>query len=615
MTGIKTPITIIIADFAQSDSIADCLKNLNSWTPKKILVSNDPNVKNRLKDDFLYNFIFHRSQNISQLWEQGLASSETKWNLLITSNEIVTGQLKNSIETKIKDQLTTDKLFKIKKKIVFLKKVLKYPLEWPIDLSSSLVFVHHKDNFILNAKTLSQSQLPKGELIQFSTPTIEDGIKEIFGMAEVEADKLFLLPKPPKLTTLTVKVFFKFVCTFFYGLIFKKGFKEGYEGIIFSTMNSMIPPLTLFRYFEKYHRSGKRIESKLSKIKNILVIKVRGAGDIILSTPFLRNLKELLPHAKIHVLATENSIPLLDNNPYIQSIIKIEHEYECKPKAIKKILPELKNLNIDLTVNLEATSRSSRLLRKIPSKIKIDRSYYFRDKNTDALIGFTNTYRSIIERELDILRAIGLKPIDKHTEVFLTKKEVQWAKNFLESNDFSFNKKIVIVAASSSLEIRDWGIENYALLCKNLSAEDDIQIIINAAPKEIPDIKKIKSLAPKTHLFSGSLRELLALINESDLLIGSDSGPTQFSMALNIPTITMNGPSVSSFYRDPELFQSPHYTFNNEVPCRDLLHTQCFSKMNPTTQHPICNEMICLDFSVDKVTQKALEIIFMNNNA
>jgi ADP-heptose:LPS heptosyltransferase len=264
---------------------------------------------------------------------------------------------------------------------------------------------------------------------------------------------------------------------------------------------------------------------------------------------------------------------------------------------------------------LEAASRTSKLLRKIPSEIKIDRSYYFRDKNTDALIGFTNTYRSVIERELDILRAIGLKPINKHTEIFLTENEIQWAKNFLESNNFSFNKKIILVSPFSSLEIRDWGIENYALLCKNLSTGDDIQIIVNAAPKEVSDINKIKSVAPKTHIFSGTLRELLALINESDLLIGSDSGPTQFSMALNIPTITMNGPSVSSFYRDPELFQSPHYTFNNDVPCRDLLHTQCFSNMDITTQRPICNEMICLDFSVDEVSQKAREIILMNHKA
>ena len=611
MTGIETPLTIIIADFAQSNSIVDCLKNLNSWSPRKILISNDPHVKNRLKDDFSHNLIFHKSHNIYQLWEQGIAASKTKWNLLITSNEIVTGHLKNSIDSQIKTQHKTDKLFQIKKKVVFLKKVLKYPLELPRELPSFLIFIQQKGDFILKVKTHEQSQFLQGELIQFSSPTIEEGIKEVFCLAEAEADKLFLLSEPPKLSILSIKTCFKFIYAFFSGLILKKGFKEGYEGIIYSAMNCMIPPLTLFRYFEKYHRSGKKIESKLNTIKNILVIKVRGAGDLILSTPFLRNLKELLPHTKIHVLATENSVPLLDNNPHIQNILKIGHD--CSNKAIKKIIPMLNKLNIDLAINLESASRTSRLLKKIPSKIKIDRSYYFRDKNTDALIGFTNTYRSVIEREFDILRAIGLKPVDKCTEIFLAEKETQGAKHFLASNGFSLNKKIVIVAPSSSLEIRDWGIGNYALLCKNLSAADDIQIIINAAPKEVSSIEKIKNIAPKTRLFSGSFRELLALINESDLLIGSDSGPTQFSMALNVPTITMNGPSVSSFYRDPDLFQSPHYTFNKDVPCRDLLHTQCFLNMNPTTQRPICNQMICLDFSVDEVTQKAREIILMNN--
>ena len=302
MTGIEPSITIIIADFAQSDSIVDCLKNLDSWSPKKILVSNDLNAKNRLNDDFSHKLIFHKSKNIYQLWEQGLAASNSKWNLLITSNENVTGHLKNSIESKIKAKHTTDTLFKIKKKVVFLKKVLKYPLEWSSELSSCLIFIHHKDNFILKAKTHDKSPLLQGELIQFSSPTIEDGVKEIFGLAEAEADKLFLLPEPPKLTTLTVKTFFKFSYTFFNGLILKKGFKEGYEGIIYSTMNSMIPHLTLFRYFEKYHRSGKRIENKLNKFKNILVIKVRGAGDLVLSTPFLRNLKETLQQYHITVV-------------------------------------------------------------------------------------------------------------------------------------------------------------------------------------------------------------------------------------------------------------------------------------------------------------------------
>ena len=123
------------------------------------------------------------------------------------------------------------------------------------------------------------------------------------------------------------------------------------------------------------------------------------------------------------------------------------------------------------------------------------------------------------------------------------------------------------------------------------------------------NVRPIKSLVPEVRLFFGSLRELLSLINESDLLIGNDSGPAQFSAALNIPTITLNGPSTSSLYRDPDLFQDKHYTFNKEVHCRDLFHTQCMAKIDPRTNHPVCDEMICLDFSVDEVIAKAIELM------
>jgi ADP-heptose:LPS heptosyltransferase len=306
-------------------------------------------------------------------------------------------------------------------------------------------------------------------------------------------------------------------------------------------------------------------------------------------------------------LIPKEQAPLLENNPYVDSITTMGRDGYNK-RTIGQISREFKGRNIDLAINLESTTRSSKVLKQIPTRWKINRSYFFRDKNTDVLVGFTNTFRSVIERDLDILRSIGLEPTDKHTEVFLMAKEIEWAKKFFLSNGLSHEKKTVMVLPCSSLKIRNWGIEKFALLCRNLM-EDDVQIIVNCSPKEIASIAPIKSLAPEIHVFSGSLRELLALIHELDLVVGNDSGPSHFSVALNVPTITLNGPSTSSFYRDPDLVRDPHYTFYKDVPCRDLLHTQCMSKIDPITDHPSCDEMICLDFSVDEVTDKARELI------
>ena len=145
----EIPLTIIIADYTSQDSIADCLGNLKSWFPHKIVVSSRSHLKDQLQDDLTPKFILHQSQSIYQLWKRGIRESKTQWNLLITSNEIVSGHLKGSIENQIKNSPATEELYKIKKKVIFLKKVLKYPLEWPAEFPSSLIFIPQIENLSL----------------------------------------------------------------------------------------------------------------------------------------------------------------------------------------------------------------------------------------------------------------------------------------------------------------------------------------------------------------------------------------------------------------------------------------------------------------------------------
>ena len=164
------PFTLIIADFTPEASIADCLRNLSSWSPRKIIVSNNLNPEERFPDNLVAESIFCDSKSILRLWERGIKESKTQWNLLITSNEIVTGQLKISIEKQVKNNPNSQELFKLKKKIIFLKKVLKYPLEWPCEFPSSLVFIPDIKNFSLEPGRHDASSFLEGELVYFSKP-------------------------------------------------------------------------------------------------------------------------------------------------------------------------------------------------------------------------------------------------------------------------------------------------------------------------------------------------------------------------------------------------------------------------------------------------------------
>ena len=55
---------------------------------------------------------------------------------------------------------------------------------------------------------------------------------------------------------------------------------------------------------------------------------------------------------------------------------------------------------------------------------------------------------------------------------------------------------------------------------------------------------KIKSLSPKVYVCEKlSIDSLISLITQVDLVVGSDTGPTHMAWALNIPSITLFGPT------------------------------------------------------------------------
>ena len=59
----------------------------------------------------------------------------------------------------------------------------------------------------------------------------------------------------------------------------------------------------------------------LQKIKKILVVKMRHHGDVLLTSPVFSLLKQYLPQADIDDFIYEDTLPMLEEHPTIQSFI------------------------------------------------------------------------------------------------------------------------------------------------------------------------------------------------------------------------------------------------------------------------------------------------------
>ena len=163
-------------------------------------------------------------------------------------------------------------------------------------------------------------------------------------------------------------------------------------------------------------------------------------------------------------------------------------------------------------------------------------------------------------------------------------------------------KKLVVFHPFASDPMRRWGIERFIDLAKSLNETYKYQILFIGSKNELDEAKAaISSQVPRAVLYDDTVRKTMGIINESNLLIGGDSGFTHVSVAVNVPTIVLQGPLAKDRPRDKDLYTNTknNFVFYKELLCRDILYTACGA----------CSERICFEFSVDTILDKALKIL------
>ncbi len=542
------------------------------------------------------------SSSICELWEKGMRSKSSSWYLLLEGREYLSTILKESVVETANSTPAHRVWFPIKRKIFLLKQRLKYPLEWSHDPRSGLLFVGADRSAQIDLFPSPEEEHLKGESTYFAENTMGEVIINTMYRVEQASDQLYRANPSLGPFALVSRAITVSLSNFFRNWVLRKGMREGFEGLVFSLLDSAAVALGHLRYYEKYIRSGRQIKDQLDSIKKILIIKLRGLGDAVLATPAIKNVNKLMPGVSISVLTFNFCKPLFENNPHLEEIYGLSGK--ASKGELSQLVSQLSRKNFDLILNLHARSFSSRLARKIKARWRINRSYFLREKYSDVMVGSDHALdKSSIERDLDCLRAIGLNPQDKDPEIFITSREIQWAENFMVEQKIDSSKKLVIIHPSASQDYKNWGLERFAVLSRHLINDHGHQVLCCFPEKEKSIAKLLLDQVEGVFVYLGPLRQSMALISKADLMIDSASGPSHISSALNIPTLVLMGPQdIKNTYYDKDIHKAKGLLFYQEVPCRDLFMSRCLPP-NP------CQNRICMEHSVENVLKKSLEFL------
>lgn len=281
-------------------------------------------------------------------------------------------------------------------------------------------------------------------------------------------------------------------------------------------------------------------------IKKILVLRPDRLGDVILTLPVVRNLKESFPEASITYLCKAYTAQILESYSLISDLII--YDREDKHKGLQKIVTlakELRQYNFDLAIHL--LPRYPLALATYLSQIKYTVGTGFR------WYSFLFTHRQYDHRKynryheaeynLRLLKKIGINS-NYNPDVF---SYFNIPKTVTDSVQKIINKKIsgrpyIIIHPGSGGSSIDWPLANFINLIKLLNEWDKFDVCVTGIGAEREFLGTLYKSDAKFIDFVGEfdLNELASFLKSGDLFISNSTGPLHLAVAM--------GTKVLGFY-------------------------------------------------------------------
>lgn len=304
-------------------------------------------------------------------------------------------------------------------------------------------------------------------------------------------------------------------------------------------------------------------------LKKILVIRFSSIGDIVLTTPVMRCVKNQLKDAEVHFLTKNAFAHLLEANPYVDTV----HVFKDDLGAV---IDQLKKENFDFVIDLHNNIRSRRVTTSLGVKHK-----RFHKLNTEKWMLVNLKVNKlpdvhIVDRYLDTTLDLGVKNDGKGLEFFIPEKEEIDPTGLPDG----FQKEFIALVIGAQHFTKKMPEHKLAELIKLIP--DNAIIIGGPEDAEIGERlekanhKKAWNACGKFNLFGSA-----SLIRQSKSVISHDTGMMHIAAALQKPIVSLWGNTVPEFGMYPYLPEHPDRYSISEVkdlscrPCSKIGHDSC----------------------------------------
>jgi len=326
----------------------------------------------------------------------------------------------------------------------------------------------------------------------------------------------------------------------------------------------------------------------MSKIK-IIISRTDKIGDLILSIPSFKMVRNIFPESHIIVLVRKYNYDIIKNLPYIDETIKID-DYN-----IKQLAKYLRNQNPLYFISLYTDKNIGYLARKSKAKYRIgpySKLHSFFSYNKGMRQNRSKSIKNEAEYNLDLIKIINPEQFHKkfeiETRLYVEEKYQQKARKLFEGKV----GKTVLIHPFSGNSGKNLSYEQYGKIIRKLLIETDYSIIVSCHISDEKTMKKyfgsFESERVQLFINEESIMYLAAIIQQSDIFVGSSTGPTHIAGSLQKPIVAFYPSIRAQSVTRWGVFNNSNVTyFGNRINCPEKFGCRkncplynCFDKID-----------------------------------
>ncbi|HEY4743547.1 MAG TPA: lipopolysaccharide heptosyltransferase I [Desulfuromonadaceae bacterium] len=282
----------------------------------------------------------------------------------------------------------------------------------------------------------------------------------------------------------------------------------------------------------------------------IAIVRLSSLGDIIFCMAALQVIRHHRPDSEITWFADAKFADILDHNPDLKHVIKIDLKRLKKDFSFSGLKREYGRLlewgKFDVAIDLHGMIKSAVISRITAGKATCGfHPRTAKEPLTNLLYGTTfdipldmNTvyrYASLAARSLDIPLSEE-ELIHKRPFLFYGEDDAAFTREY-----FCKDRKNIVLVVGSTWESRNYPKEKFVTIANALQGNT---LICYGNEAELQTARYIQERSPHVRILPRmNLNQLKAAISRADLVIGGDTGPTHIAWANNIPCIVIFGPT------------------------------------------------------------------------